>query len=64
MEHFTNSQLFEVYGSTEAEWVTLLRPDEQLTKLGSVGRELTGSRKIQLLIVRQKVLLRQWRPEK
>ena len=25
-----NSQLFELYGSTEAGWVTLLRPDEQL----------------------------------
>ena len=36
-------RLFELYGSTEAGWVTLLRPDEQLTKLGSVGREWTGS---------------------
>ena len=35
MEHFRNSQLFELYGSTEAGWVTLLRPDEQLTKLGA-----------------------------
>ena len=43
MEHFRNSQLFELYGSTEAGWVTLLRPDEQITKLGSVGREWTGS---------------------
>ena len=43
MEHFRNSQLFELYGSTEAGWVTLLRPEEQLTKLGSVGREWTGS---------------------
>jgi fatty-acyl-CoA synthase len=43
MEQFPNSRLFEFYGSTEAGWVTLLRPEEQLTKLGSVGRELTGS---------------------
>ena len=49
MEHFRNSQLFELYGSSEAGWVTLLRPDEQLTKLGSVGREWTGSGKIKLL---------------
>ncbi len=49
MEHFRNSQLFELYGSTEAGWVTLLRPDEQLTKLGSVGREWTGSGRIKLL---------------
>jgi acyl-CoA synthetase (AMP-forming)/AMP-acid ligase II len=49
MEHFRNSQLYELYGSTEAGWVTLLRPEEQLTKLGSVGREWTGSGAIRLL---------------
>jgi fatty-acyl-CoA synthase len=49
MEHFRNSQLFELYGSTEAGWVTLLRPDEQLTRLGTVGREWTGSGAIKLL---------------
>jgi acyl-CoA synthetase (AMP-forming)/AMP-acid ligase II len=49
MEHFRQSQLFELYGSTEAGWVTLLRPDEQLIKLGSVGRELIGSAPIKLL---------------
>jgi fatty-acyl-CoA synthase len=49
MEHFRNSELFELYGSTEAGWVTLLRPDEQLTKLGSVGREWTGSGPIRIL---------------
>jgi fatty-acyl-CoA synthase len=49
MECFRNSQLYEMYGSTEAGWVTLLRPDEQLTKLGSVGREVTGSGRIKLL---------------
>ncbi|HQR09924.1 MAG TPA: AMP-binding protein [Casimicrobiaceae bacterium] len=49
MAHFSHSQLFELYGSTEAGWVTLLRPGEQLTKLGSVGREWTGSGPIRLL---------------
>jgi acyl-CoA synthetase (AMP-forming)/AMP-acid ligase II len=49
LEHFRNSQLSELYGSTEAGWVTLLRPDEQLTKLGSVGREWTGSAPVRLL---------------
>jgi acyl-CoA synthetase (AMP-forming)/AMP-acid ligase II len=49
MAYFANSQLYELYGSTEAGWVTLLRPDEQLTKLGSVGREWTGSGAIKLL---------------
>jgi acyl-CoA synthetase (AMP-forming)/AMP-acid ligase II len=49
MEHFRNSQLYELYGSTEAGWVTLLRPDEQLSKLGSIGREFTGTGKVRLL---------------
>jgi fatty-acyl-CoA synthase len=49
MEHFRNSGLFELYGSTEAGWVTMLHPEEQLTKLGSVGRECIGSRPIRLL---------------
>jgi fatty-acyl-CoA synthase len=49
MEYFRNSGLFELYGSTEAGWVTMLHPDEQFTKLGSVGRECVGSRPIRLL---------------
>ena len=49
MEHFRNARLLEGYGSTEAGWVTLLRPEEQLSKLGSIGRELTGCGRIKLL---------------
>jgi acyl-CoA synthetase (AMP-forming)/AMP-acid ligase II len=49
LEHFRNGRLYELYGSTEAGWVTLLRPDEQLDKLGSVGREWAGSGAIRLL---------------
>jgi acyl-CoA synthetase (AMP-forming)/AMP-acid ligase II len=49
MEMFRNSGLYEVYGSTEAGLVTVLHPDEQFTKLGSVGRECVGSRPIRLL---------------
>jgi acyl-CoA synthetase (AMP-forming)/AMP-acid ligase II len=49
MDYFKNSGLFELYGSTEAGWVTMLHPDEQFTKLGSVGRECVGSLPIQLL---------------
>jgi len=49
MEHFRNSELYELYGSTEAGWVTLLRPSEQITKLGSVGREWTGAGPIRIL---------------
>jgi fatty-acyl-CoA synthase len=49
MEHFRNSGLYELYGSTEAGWVTMLHPQEQLVKLGSVGRECVGSAPIRLI---------------
>jgi len=49
MEQFRNSSLFEMYGSTEAGWVTVLRPDEQFSKLGSIGRELAGTGRVRLL---------------
>ena len=49
MEFFPHSGLFELYGSTEAGWVTMLHPHEQFTKLGSVGRECVGSRPIRML---------------
>ena len=49
MEMFRNSGLFELYGSTEAGWVTMLHPHEQFTNLGSVGRECVGSAPIRLL---------------
>jgi acyl-CoA synthetase (AMP-forming)/AMP-acid ligase II len=49
LEYFSNSQLYELYGSSEAGWVTLLRPDEQIEHLGSVGREWTGSGPVRML---------------
>jgi acyl-CoA synthetase (AMP-forming)/AMP-acid ligase II len=49
MTLFPNGKLYELYGSTEAGWVTILRPEEQLEKLGSVGREWAGSGAIRLL---------------
>ena len=49
MTLFPNSRLYELYGSTEAGWVTLLHPGEQQHKLGSVGREWAGSGAIRLL---------------
>ena len=49
LEHFRNAELHELYGSTEAGWVTLLRPDEQIERLGSVGREWAGSGPIRIL---------------
>lgn len=49
LEYFKNGKLYELYGSTEAGWVTLLRPEEQISKLGSVGREWAGSGAIRIL---------------
>jgi fatty-acyl-CoA synthase len=49
LQHFKNSRLFELYGATETGWVTVLRPEEQIDKLGSVGREWVGSGPIKIL---------------
>ncbi len=51
MEYFKSAELWEAYGSTEAGLVTYLRPEEQFTKLGSIGREIFGSDRIKLLDV-------------
>lgn len=48
LEMFPNSSLYEAYGSTEAGIVTVLKPHEQMTKLGSIGREVIGSDIIRL----------------
>ncbi|MEM7189148.1 MAG: AMP-binding protein [Pseudomonadota bacterium] len=49
MEMFPNSGLFELYGSTEQGWATMLHPHEQFDHLGTVGREVIGSAPIMLL---------------
>ncbi len=49
LEQFPNGKLYELYGSTEHGWVTLLRPHEQIDRLGSVGREWAGSGPIRIL---------------
>jgi fatty-acyl-CoA synthase len=49
MAMFPNSGLFELYGSSEAGWVTMLHPHEQFMKLSSVGRECVGSAPIKIL---------------
>lgn len=49
MEMFPNSGFYELYGSTEAGWVTMLNPHEQFDKMGTVGREVVGSKPIRLL---------------
>jgi acyl-CoA synthetase (AMP-forming)/AMP-acid ligase II len=49
MEYFKNAELWEAYGSTEGGLVTLLRPEDQFKKLGSIGKEIFGTDKIRLL---------------
>ncbi|WP_298956975.1 AMP-binding protein [uncultured Methylobacterium sp.] len=49
MEMFRNSGLYELYGSSETGWVTMLHPRDQFTKLGSVGRECVGTGPIRIL---------------
>ncbi|MFH1231769.1 MAG: AMP-binding protein [Planctomycetota bacterium] len=49
MEYFNGVELYEGYGSTEAGIVTVLKPEEQLTKVGSIGRESSGTDYIKLL---------------
>lgn len=49
MNLFNKTKLFEAYGSTEAGLVTLLRPEDQMNKLGSIGKECIGTDCIKLL---------------
>jgi acyl-CoA synthetase (AMP-forming)/AMP-acid ligase II len=49
LECFPNVELFEAYGSTEAGMVTLLRPEDQLRKPGSIGKECLGTDVLRLL---------------
>ena len=49
MELFPGVELYEGYGSTEAGIVTVLKPEEQLNKLGSIGRESLGTDFVKLL---------------
>lgn len=48
LKMFPNSQLYEAYGATESGIVTVLKPHEQMTKLGSIGREVMGTDIIKL----------------
>jgi fatty-acyl-CoA synthase len=48
LEMFPNSRLWEAYGCTESGISTILKPEEQLTKLGSCGIEVIGSDQIRL----------------
>jgi acyl-CoA synthetase (AMP-forming)/AMP-acid ligase II len=49
MQFFPGVQLYEGYGSTEAGIVTVLKPEHQMHKLGSIGFESLGTDFIKLL---------------
>jgi acyl-CoA synthetase (AMP-forming)/AMP-acid ligase II len=49
MEFFPGVRLYEAYGSTEAGMVTILKPEYQMTKLGSIGFECIGTDFIRIL---------------
>jgi len=49
LECFSGVELYEAYGSTEAGLVTILKPEDQLRKIGSMGRECLGVDLIKLL---------------
>jgi acyl-CoA synthetase (AMP-forming)/AMP-acid ligase II len=49
IKFFPEVELYEAYGSTEAGIVTILKPEYQMEKLGSIGFEALGSDYVKLL---------------
>jgi acyl-CoA synthetase (AMP-forming)/AMP-acid ligase II len=49
MAFFPGVQLYEAYGSTEAGIVTVLKPEDQMRKLGSIGYESLGTDFVKIL---------------
>jgi len=49
MDFFPGVRLYEGYGSTEAGIVTVLKPEDQMRKLGSVGYESLGTDAVKIL---------------
>jgi acyl-CoA synthetase (AMP-forming)/AMP-acid ligase II len=49
MEFFSGVELYEAYGSTEAGIVTVLKPEYQMKKLGSIGFENLGTDFVKIL---------------
>lgn len=54
MDFFPGVELYEAYGSTEAGGVTILKPDDQMRKLGSIGHEAMGTDSIKILDMQRK----------
>lgn len=49
IEFFPGVELYEAYGSTEAGIVTVLKPEDQMRKLGSIGFESLGTDFVKIL---------------
>ena len=49
MDFFPGVELYEGYGSTEAGIVTVLKPEDQMKKLGSIGYESIGTDFIKII---------------
>ena len=49
MDFYPGVELYEAYGSTEAGIVTVLKPEDQLRKLGSIGFESLGTDFVKIL---------------
>lgn len=49
MDFFPGVKLYEGYGSTEAGIVTVLKPEDQMRKLGSIGFESLGTDFVKIL---------------
>ena len=49
MKFFPGVKLFEAYGSTEGGMVTILKPEYQMSKLGSIGFECIGTDFLKIL---------------
>ena len=49
MNFFPGVELYEAYGSTEAGVVTVLKPEDQMRKLGSIGFESLGTDFVKIL---------------
>ena len=49
LDFFKGTELYEAYGSTEGGLKTLLYPEQQFEKLGSIGKEIPGTDMIKLI---------------
>jgi acyl-CoA synthetase (AMP-forming)/AMP-acid ligase II len=49
LDFFPGVELYEAYGSSEAGIVTILKPEDQMRKLGSIGYEAVGTDLVKII---------------